>query len=59
VTPEARGVISETGQIKTVEDFISQYSAMKTEVVKDEDQKLTNIQGGTDVLVSLLKLEHY
>lgn len=59
VTPQTGGVISDPGQIKWVRDFISKHSATKPEVVKDDEKKLTNINGGSDVLVSLLKLEHY
>lgn len=58
-TPMMRGVIGNPDRIKWVKDFIADHSATKPEVVKDEEQKLTNIRGGTDVLVSLLKLEHY
>jgi serine/threonine protein kinase len=53
------GVIGESEQIKTVQAFISKHASTKPEVVKDEVQRLTTISGGTDVLVSLLKLEHY
>lgn len=59
VTTYTRGTISKPYQIKTVQDFISRHSATKPEVVKDEDRKLTNIRGEANVLVSLLKLEHY
>jgi serine/threonine protein kinase len=59
VTTETKGVIGDPSQIKDVQEFLAGYSATQLEVVKDEETKQTHVRGKNEVLINLVKLEHY
>ena len=57
--PKDKGVISNPGQIKALEEFLTKYSASKLMVEKDEVNRQTILKGKSDVLVDLIRLEHH
>jgi len=57
--PQARGVISDPSQIKSVAQYLTMHSATKPETEKDEATKQTILKGRGEVLVGLVKLEHH
>jgi hypothetical protein len=59
VTPKTFGEISDPGQIRLVQNFIAKYSVTQAEVIKDEEKKQTNVRSNSEVLMKLVKLEHY
>jgi serine/threonine protein kinase len=59
VNPQDKGVISKPDQIKSVQDYISRYTASKPQIERDEDKKLTIVKTGDEVLVNLLRVEHH
>jgi serine/threonine protein kinase len=55
--PMDRGLISDAGQIKAVQDFLSEHSSVKPSEQKDEVKDQINLEVKDRVLVHLLKME--
>jgi hypothetical protein len=51
-------VITDPSQIKTVRDVLARYDSNKPDVQSDKSKKQTTVKGTSDVLVSLLELQH-
>jgi serine/threonine protein kinase len=60
VNPKERGAITDPAQIRAVRDLLTrQYASSKPNVEKDEANRQMNVKGQGNVLVNLVKLEHY
>lgn len=60
VNQREKGAITDPTQIRAVRDFLTRQSkSSKPNVEKDEANRQTNVKGQGNVLVNLVKLEHY
>ncbi|HNG96434.1 MAG TPA: protein kinase, partial [Acidobacteriota bacterium] len=59
VNPTDRGLVTDTAQIKAIQEFLTQSTAKKPEVTKNDETRLSIVTGEGDVATHLLKLEHH
>jgi serine/threonine-protein kinase len=59
VNPRDMGAIGDPGEVRVIRDFLDKYSASKPEVVRDEVNKRTVVRGQGEVLLNLVKFQHY
>lgn len=52
------GVIADSGQIATVQNYLKQYESQRPEVIPYKAQKRTLVKGKGDLVVSLIELSH-
>ncbi len=57
--PQDKGEIKDPIQIKTLREFLAARSAAEPQVTRDEENKQTTVKMKGDVLVKLVKLQHY
>lgn len=53
-----KGVITDAGQIATVQDYLKRYESQRPEVTPYKVQKRTLVKGKGDLFVSLIELSH-
>ena len=53
-----KGVITDAGQIATVQDYLKRYESQRPEVIPYKVQKRTLVKGKGDLFVSLIELSH-
>ena len=59
VNPDDKGAISDSDQLKAVQEFLDKYSSPKPHVEKSASRKETEVKRKGDVLVHLMELEHH
>lgn len=59
VNPTDKGLVTDTAQIKAIQEFLTQNTTKKPEVAKNDETKLSIVTGEGDVTAHLLKLEHH
>jgi serine/threonine protein kinase len=59
VNPTDAGEIKDAAQVESLRNFLATHSAAKPEVTPDETTKQTKVKINGDILVKLVKLEHY
>jgi eukaryotic-like serine/threonine-protein kinase len=58
-TPQEMGAIKDTAQIDGLRAFLAEHSIVEPQVTRDEPGKRTTVTMKGDILVKLIKLQHY
>jgi serine/threonine protein kinase len=58
-TPQNMGAIEDTAQIESLRAFLGEHSVVEPQVNRDETSKRTTVTMKGDILVKLIKLQHF
>jgi serine/threonine protein kinase len=59
VNQRDKGVISNLDHIKLVQSLLARFSKQKTEIERDDENKMTIVRSRDEIFVNLLKIEHH